>query len=179
MLTLLIVWFGGVICTHFRAHQVVNVHILLLSHATSMCCFVVSCTGPLACHTGGTSDGRGLPNVLVASQAQSSHSSAVRGLAPAGRPSSGEMGGAPRNPAPRNLFLARIVKPAGCHCTNEHLTSRDEFSGWIKTYYRVPTPLRSTSPFSDSFSVSQPWAAPMRACGRAGLAAPSPTSRHG
>ena len=29
-----------------------------------------------------------------------------------------EMGGAPRNPAPRNHFSARIVKPSGCHCTD-------------------------------------------------------------
>ena len=29
-----------------------------------------------------------------------------------------EMGGAPRNPAPRNRFLAWIVKPSGCHCTD-------------------------------------------------------------
>ena len=28
-----------------------------------------------------------------------------------------ELGGAPRNPAPRNRFLAWIVKPSGCHCT--------------------------------------------------------------
>ena len=47
------------------------------------------------------------------------------------------MGGALGNPAPRNHFLAWIVKPSGCHCTDGHLTSR------------VPTPLTSTSPFSD------------------------------
>ena len=35
-----------------------------------------------------------------------------------------EMGGAPRNPAPRGHFLVRIVKPSGCHCTDGHLTSR-------------------------------------------------------
>ena len=34
------------------------------------------------------------------------------------------MGVAPRNPAPRNHLLARIVKPSGCHCTDGHLTSR-------------------------------------------------------
>ena len=28
------------------------------------------------------------------------------------------MGGAPRNPAPRNHFLVRIVKPSGCQCTD-------------------------------------------------------------
>ena len=33
------------------------------------------------------------------------------------------MGGAPRNPAPRNHLLVRIVKPSGCHCTDGHLTS--------------------------------------------------------
>ena len=49
------------------------------------------------------------------------------------------MGGAPRNPAPRSHFLARIAKPLGCHRT-------DAPSG--KSYRRVPTPLRSTSPFS-------------------------------
>ena len=29
-----------------------------------------------------------------------------------------EMGGAPRNPAPRNHFFVWIVKPSGCHCTD-------------------------------------------------------------
>ena len=29
-----------------------------------------------------------------------------------------EMGGAPRNPAPRNHFLVRIAKPSGRHCTD-------------------------------------------------------------
>ena len=29
-----------------------------------------------------------------------------------------EMGGAPRNPAPGNHFLARIVKSSGCHCAD-------------------------------------------------------------
>ena len=29
-----------------------------------------------------------------------------------------EVGGAPRNPAPRNHFLVWIVKPSGCHCTD-------------------------------------------------------------
>ena len=28
------------------------------------------------------------------------------------------MGGAPRNPAPRNHFLVCIVKLSGCHCTD-------------------------------------------------------------
>ena len=51
-----------------------------------------------------------------------------------------EMGGAPRNPAPRNHFLVWIVKSPGCHCT-------DAFGG--KKYRRVPTPPRSTFPFSD------------------------------
>ena len=35
-----------------------------------------------------------------------------------------EMGGAPRNLAPRNNLLVWIVKPSGCHCTDGHLTSR-------------------------------------------------------
>ena len=35
-----------------------------------------------------------------------------------------EMGGAPRNAAPRNHFLVWIVKPSGFHCTDGHLTSR-------------------------------------------------------
>ena len=35
-----------------------------------------------------------------------------------------EMGGAPRNPAPRNHLLVWIVKPSGCHCTDGQLTSR-------------------------------------------------------
>ena len=51
-----------------------------------------------------------------------------------------EMGGAPRNPAPRNHFLVWIVKPSGCHCA-------DAFDG--KAYRRVPLPLRSPSPFSE------------------------------
>ena len=51
------------------------------------------------------------------------------------------MGGVPRNPAPRHHFLlVWIVKPSGCHCT-------DAFGG--NKYRRVPTPLKSTSPFSD------------------------------
>ena len=59
------------------------------------------------------------------------------------------MGGAPRNPAPRNHFLVWIVKPSGWHCTDGHLTSR-VFTEESKISYRVPTPLRSTSPFSES-----------------------------
>ena len=51
-----------------------------------------------------------------------------------------EMGGAPRNPAPRNHFLVRIVKSPGCH-------RKDAFGG--EEYRRVPTPLRSTSPSSE------------------------------
>ena len=51
-----------------------------------------------------------------------------------------ETGGAPRNSAPRNHFLAWTVKPSGCHCT-------DTFGGEKRR--RVPIPLRSTSPFSD------------------------------
>ena len=43
-------------------------------------------------------------------------------------------------PAPRNHFLVWIVKPSGCHCADA--------SGGEK-YRRVPTPLRSTSPFSE------------------------------
>ena len=35
-----------------------------------------------------------------------------------------EMGGAPRNTAPGNHFLARIVEPSSCHCTDGHLTGR-------------------------------------------------------
>ena len=35
-----------------------------------------------------------------------------------------EVGGAPRNLAPRNHFSVWIVKPSGCHCTDGHLTSR-------------------------------------------------------
>ena len=58
------------------------------------------------------------------------------------------MGGAPRNPAPRNHLLVWIVKPSGCHCTDGHLTSR-AFTEGFKKYCRVPSPLRSTSPFSE------------------------------
>ena len=57
------------------------------------------------------------------------------------------MGGVPRNPAPGNHFLAWIVKPSGCHCT-------DAFGG--KTYRGVPTPHRSTSPFSEGRPVLRP-----------------------
>ena len=35
-----------------------------------------------------------------------------------------EMGGAPRNLAPRNHLLVWIVKTSGCHRTDEDLTSR-------------------------------------------------------
>ena len=35
-----------------------------------------------------------------------------------------EMGGDPRNPAPRSHFWVWIVEPSGCHCTDGHLTSR-------------------------------------------------------
>ena len=35
-----------------------------------------------------------------------------------------EMGGAPRNPAPRSHFLVWVVQPSGCHCTDGHLTGR-------------------------------------------------------
>ena len=58
-----------------------------------------------------------------------------------------EPGDALRNPAPGNHSLVRIVKPSGCHCTDGHLTSRASVR--IEKYRRVPTPLRSTSPFSD------------------------------
>ena len=51
------------------------------------------------------------------------------------------MGGAPRNPAPRNHFSVRIVKSPGCHCT-------DALGG--TGYRRVPTHLGSTSPFSEA-----------------------------
>ena len=36
-----------------------------------------------------------------------------------------EMGGAPRNPAPRNHFLVWIVKPSGCHCADVFLVETD------------------------------------------------------
>ena len=57
------------------------------------------------------------------------------------------MAGAPSNSAPRSHFLARIVKPSGCHCTDGHLTSR--VFAEDQNNRRVPTPLRSTSPFSE------------------------------
>ena len=47
----------------------------------------------------------------------------VRGFPSRARPIR-EMGGAPRNLAPRNHLLAWIVKPSGRHCTDGHLTSR-------------------------------------------------------
>ena len=43
---------------------------------------------------------------------------------PARTPSAREMGGAPRNLAPRNHLLMWIVKQSGCHCTDGHLTIR-------------------------------------------------------
>ena len=58
------------------------------------------------------------------------------------------MGGAPRNPAPRNHVLARIVEPSGCHCTDAHMKST-VFTEDQQKCRIVPTPLRSTSPFSD------------------------------
>ena len=58
-----------------------------------------------------------------------------------------EMGGAPRNQAPRNHLLVRIVKPSGCHCTDGHLTS--SVSLRTRICCRLPTPLRSTSPLSE------------------------------
>ena len=61
----------------------------------------------------------------------------VRGSEPIPR----EMGGAPRNPAPRNHLLVWIGIPSGCRCTDTFGENK---------YRRVPTPLRSTSPFSDS-----------------------------
>ena len=57
-----------------------------------------------------------------------------------------ETGGPPRNPAPRNHLLIWIVKTSGCHST-------DAFCG--KKYRREPTPLRSTSPFSDSGALGE------------------------
>ena len=35
-----------------------------------------------------------------------------------------EIRGAPRNPAPGNHFLVRIVKLSGCHCTDGHSTKQ-------------------------------------------------------
>ena len=49
-----------------------------------------------------------------------------------------EMGGAPRNLAPRNHFSVRIVRPSGCHCTDRHLTS-GVFTEDLKIS-KVPTP---------------------------------------
>ena len=52
------------------------------------------------------------------------------------------MGGAPKNPAPRNHFLVRIVKNHQV-TTAQMGTWRAQFSLRITTYRRVPTPLRS------------------------------------
>ena len=49
-------------------------------------------------------------------------------------------GSASRNPPPRNHLLVLIVKSPGCHC-------RDALGG--EEYRRVPTSLRSASPFSE------------------------------
>ena len=52
------------------------------------------------------------------------------------------MGGAHRNPALRNHFVGVwIVKPSGCHCCT------NAFGG--EKCRGVPTPLRSTSQFSE------------------------------
>ena len=53
----------------------------------------------------------------------------------------------PRNPAPRNHLFVWMVEPSGCHCT-------DASSGG-KTYRRVPTSLRSTSPVSEKWHYGQ------------------------
>ena len=47
-----------------------------------------------------------------------------------------------------NHLLVWIVKTSGCHCTDGHLTGR-VFTEDQQIPYRVPTPLRSTCPFSD------------------------------
>ena len=52
------------------------------------------------------------------------------------------MAGAPRNPAPRNHFLVRIVKSYQAATAEMRLAETD-------IVRRVPTPLRSTSPFSE------------------------------
>ena len=46
-----------------------------------------------------------------------------------------------RNPAPRNHFLVRIVKPSGRLPLHRYV--------WWTKYRRVPTPLGSTPPFSE------------------------------
>ena len=85
-----------------------------------------------------------------------------------------EMAGATRNPAPRNHFLAWIVKPSGCHCT-------DAFGG--NKYRRVPiplrTPLRSTSPFSESGRIRGIQDAGFGMAGYAGERVPESTRRVG
>ena len=60
-----------------------------------------------------------------------------------------EMGGAPRNPAPRNhSFWRRLSNHQAA--TPQMGTWQAEFSPRTKRYRRVPTALRSTSPFSDA-----------------------------
>ena len=61
------------------------------------------------------------PTRLQASMEAKTSRHAARSVEP---PPLREMGGAPRNPAPRDHFLVWIVKRSGCHCTDGHSTSR-------------------------------------------------------
>ena len=47
------------------------------------------------------------------------------------------MGGAPRNPAPRNHLLVRIVKPSGYRCADGHSTSISTILYYRILYYTV------------------------------------------
>ena len=58
-----------------------------------------------------------------------------------------EMGGVPRNPAPMNQFWCGLSNHQAA--TAMMGTRQAEFSLEINKYPRVPTPLESTSPFSD------------------------------
>ena len=59
------------------------------------------------------------------------------------------MGGVPRNPAPRNHFLAWIVRPSGCHPLHRLALDTQSFHSGLTNIVECRPPLRSASPFSD------------------------------
>ena len=57
------------------------------------------------------------------------------------------MGGAPRNPVPKNhLLFARSVKPSGCHCADRWAHDRQSFHSGNVAECRPPLGARSPSP---------------------------------
>ena len=87
---------------------------------------------------------RSLP--VTSSTSDGSSTSSCVSCEPAGRPARGAQ--EKWEVLLGTTFLERIDKPSGCLCTDGHLTSRVIHRG--SKYRRVPTPLRSTSPFSES-----------------------------